>query len=149
PRRSRRARCARPRASLDADSLPARPRITFLDFEDQVVQTIGAAALARIDERRRPLVLDERGPGNDLAHRQRAALIARHRHLADPPEIRAKLAIRARRAGGAGRWERHGVADELRRDAQVDALDALARGVAVELPVAPLERSTQSLRSAV
>src|SRR5262245_60061994 len=120
----------------------------FIDFDDEIAEPIGAAALTGIDERRGPLVLDERRAGDDLAERQRAALVARHRDGSGVPEVRAKLADRRRGTRRDAGAEREVVADELSGYAQVDALDAVARRVAIELAVPPLERRSQRIRRA-
>src|SRR5690348_15036504 len=109
---------------------------------------IGPTALARIDQGRRPLVLDQRRARDHLAGRQGAALIARHRDRPRVAKEGAQLAGRSCGAGSGARAERELVAYELRGHAQVDALDALARGVAVELAMAALERAAQRLRGA-
>ena len=75
-----------------------------------------------------------------MIRRQRAALVARHRERPAAAEVRAELADGWGGADGAVRAEREGVADELRGHTQVDAFDALARRIAVELLVAALER---------
>jgi hypothetical protein len=59
-----------------------------------------------------------------------------------------QLAHRSSCARGLAGGQRERLGDELRRHAQVDALDALARRVAVELLVAALERRPERIRRA-
>src|SRR5262245_38203106 len=114
-------------------------------LDHEIAETIGAAVLTGIDDRRRPLVLDERGARHRMLGRQRAAVVARHREGPGAAEVRAQLARRPRCARGLAGGQRERVGDQLRADPEIDALDALAGRVAVELLVASLEGRAQRI----
>src|SRR4029453_4181191 len=94
----------------------------FVDFDDQVAPTIGAAALARIDEGRRPLVLGERRAGDAGGPRPRPPPLAGARppasSAASPPRRPRGSTRGPRRPGAPARWRRAGGAPRRRRPAE-------------------------------
>src|SRR5687767_14300290 len=63
-------------------------------FQNKVAEVIAVAALAGVDDRRRPVVLDERGAGDRPGRTERLARVAWHRRFSRLPEVRALLAGR-------------------------------------------------------
>src|SRR5258706_12040064 len=112
-------------------------------FEDEVAEPVAVAALARIDDGRRPLVLDERGAGDAPARSEGDAQIAWHRGLSGLAEVHALLAHGRQRAHGLDPRKLDGGIGDARGQPQVDALDALARRVAVQPAVPGLERRAE------
>src|SRR5580765_6913837 len=80
-----------------APAQPWRASALALGVSSRAPQTdvsppVDRALLARIDDRGRPLVLDERRPRHDLPGRERGAVDARQRHLAGLGKERGLLA---------------------------------------------------------
>src|SRR5262249_27257213 len=101
------------------------------------------AALPRIDDGGRPLVLDHGRSRHRVARWQARAVVARHLHRSRLREIGAMGAGGACGVTRGRRGQGQGLLEHTRGDAEVDALHVLSRGIAVELAMTRLEGRLQ------